>query len=194
VGEAGEAIGRLGGGARFDGYTDPKATDAKMLRDVFVSGDRWYRTGDLLRQDAAGFYYFVDRLGDTFRWKGENVSTAEVAQVICACPGVRAAAVYGVRVPGADGKAGMAALVVEEHTFDHAALHAHLVAKLPAYARPMFVRHCQALPSTGSFRLRKADLVREGYEQCSDPVWFDDRTRAQFVPYDKKLLADAARA
>jgi fatty-acyl-CoA synthase len=194
VGEAGEAIGRLGGGARFDGYTDPKATDAKMLHDVFVSGDRWYRTGDLLRQDAAGFYYFVDRLGDTFRWKGENVSTAEVAQVICACPGVRAAAVYGVRVPGADGKAGMAALVVEEHTFDHAALHAHLVAKLPAYARPMFVRLCQALPSTGTFRLRKADLVREGYEQSSDPVWFDDRTRAQFVPYDRKLWADATRA
>jgi fatty-acyl-CoA synthase len=194
VGEPGEAIGKLGGGARFDGYTDPKATEAKILHDVFVSGDRWYRTGDLLRQDAAGFYYFVDRLGDTFRWKGENVSTAEVAQVICACPGVRAAAVYGVRVPGADGKAGMAALMVEEHAFDHAALHAHLVAKLPAYARPMFVRLCQALPSTGTFRLRKADLVREGYEQSSDPVWFDDRTHAQFVPYDQKLLADAARA
>jgi fatty-acyl-CoA synthase len=194
VGEPGEAIGKLGGGARFDGYTDPKATETKILHDVFVSGDRWYRTGDLLRQDAAGFYYFVDRLGDTFRWKGENVSTAEVAQVICACPGVRAAAVYGVRVPGADGKAGMAALVVEEGAFDHATLYAHLVAKLPAYARPMFVRLCPALASTGTFRLRKGDLVREGYEQSSDPVWFDDRTRAQFVPYDRILLADAARA
>jgi fatty-acyl-CoA synthase len=194
VGEPGEAIGKLGGGARFDGYTDPKATEAKILQDVFVSGDRWYRTGDLLRQDAAGFYYFVDRLGDTFRWKGENVSTAEVAQVICACPGVRAAAVYGVRVPGADGKAGMAAIVVEEGAFDHATLHAHLVAKLPAYARPMFVRLCPAFDSTGTFRVRKADLVREGYEQSSDPVWFDDRTHAQFLPYDRKLLADGARA
>ena len=194
TGEPGEAIGRLSGGARFDGYTDPKATESKILYDAFTPGDRWYRTGDLLRQDAAGFYYFVDRLGDTFRWKGENVSTAEVAQVIRACPGVRDAAVYGVRVPGADGKAGMAAVVVEEDVFNHATLHAHLVAKLPAYARPMFVRLCPALASTGTFRLRKADLVREGYEPSSDPVWFDDRAHARFVPYDGKLLVDAVRA
>jgi fatty-acyl-CoA synthase len=194
VGEPGEAIARLGEGARFDGYTDPKATKAKILHAAFVSGDRWYRTGDLLRQDAAGFYYFVDRLGDTFRWKGENVSTVEVAQVICACPGVRDAAVYGVRIPGADSKAGMAAVVVEEGAFDHATLHAHLAAKLPVYARPMFVRLCPALASTGTFRLRKADLVRDGYEQSPDPVLFDDRTNAQFVPYDARWLADAARA
>ncbi len=193
-GESGEAIGRLGGGARFDGYTDPKATESKILHDVFVPGDRWYRTGDLLRQDAAGFYYFVDRLGDTFRWKGENVSTAEVAQVIRACPGVRDAAVYGVPVPGADGKVGMAAVVVEEGVFDHATLHAHVVARLPSYARPMFVRLCPALASTGTFRLRKADLVREGYQRSSDPVWFADRAHSRFVPYEGKLPVDAVRA
>ena len=194
TGEPGEAIGSLSGGARFEGYTDPKATESKILYNAFVPGDRWYRTGDLLRQDAAGFYYFVDRLGDTFRWKGENVSNAEVAQVIRACPGVRDVAVYGVRVPGADGKAGMAAVVVEEGAFNHATLHAHLVAKLPAYARPMFVRLCPALASTGTFRLRKADLVREGYETSSDPVWFDGGAHARFVPYDRKLLVDVVRA
>ena len=194
TGEPGEAIGRLSGGAAFDGYTDRKATEAKILRDVFEPGDCWYRTGDLLRQDAAGFYYFVDRLGDTFRWKGENVSTAEVANVIRACPGVRDAAVYGVTVPGADGKTGMAAVVMEDGAFDHAALRAHLVAKLPAYARPMFVRLCPALASTGTFRLRKSDLVREGYARSSDPVWFDDRALGRFVPYERKMLAAAARA
>jgi fatty-acyl-CoA synthase len=194
TGESGEAIGRLGKGARFDGYTDQKATEAKVLHDVFEPGDRWYRTGDLLRQDAERFYYFVDRLGDTFRWKGENVSTAEVAEVVGECRGVLDAAVYGVAIPGADGKAGMAALVVEEGIFDLAALHAHLAAKLPAYARPMFLRLCPALEATGTFRLRKADLVREGYMNSADPVWFDDRRRAAFVPFDENLLAEAARS
>jgi fatty-acyl-CoA synthase len=192
-GEPGEAIGRLGKGARFDGYTDAKASDAKVLRDVFEPGDRWYRTGDLLRQDEAGFYYFVDRLGDTFRWKGENVSTTEVAEVVRACPGVRDAAVYGVTVPGADGRAGMAALVVEEGGFDLATLHAHLAAKLPTYARPLFVRLVPALDTTGTFRLRKADLAREGYAHSPDPVWFDNRRRGLFAPYDERLLVEAAR-
>jgi fatty-acyl-CoA synthase len=173
VGEPGEAIGKLGPGARFDGYTDQAASDAKILRDVFEPGDRWYRTGDLLRQDAAGFFYFVDRLGDTFRWKGENVSTTEVDAVLRACPGVLDAASYGVAVAGADGKAGMAALVVDG-TFDFAVLHAHLTARLPSYARPLFVRLCPALEITGTFRLRKADLAREGHAGSSDLVWRDD--------------------
>ena len=180
IGEPGEAIGRLGSsslslGARFDGYTDAVASELKILRDVFEPGDRWYRTGDLLRQDSDGFYYFVDRLGDTFRWKGENVSTTEVDAVLRACPGVVDAAAYGVAIAGADGKAGMAALVVDE-TFDFAALHAHLAARLPSYARPLFVRLCPALETTGTFRLRKVDLAREGYALSTDPVWRDDGT------------------
>ena len=175
TGEAGEAIGRLGSGARFDGYTDAGASEQKILRDVFEPGDRWYRTGDLLRQDSDGFYYFVDRLGDTFRWKGENVSTTEVDAVLRACPGVLDAASYGVAMPGADGKAGMAALVVDG-AFDFAILHAHLAQRLPSYARPLFVRLCPALETTGTFRLRKADLAREGYAGSTDPVWKDDGT------------------
>ena len=104
AGEAGEAIGRIAGGAaRFEGYTDAAASEKKILRDVFEPGDAWVRTGDLMRQDAQGFYYFVDRIGDTFRWKGENVATAEVAAALAPFP-ASTAAVYGVEVPGRDGK------------------------------------------------------------------------------------------
>ncbi|HEX4387796.1 MAG TPA: AMP-binding protein, partial [Steroidobacteraceae bacterium] len=115
VGESGEALGQIlpgQGGTRFEGYTDAAATGGKVLHDVFAPGDTWYRTGDLMRQDERGFYYFVDRLGDTFRWKGENVATAEVSAVLASCAGVSDAAVYGVPVPGSDGRAGMAAVVV----------------------------------------------------------------------------------
>ena len=96
-------------GGRFEGYTDKAASDLKVLRNVFVNGDAWFRSGDLMRQDSAGFFYFVDRIGDTFRWKGENVSTSEVAETLSTCPGVIEAIVYGVAVPGAEGRAGMAA-------------------------------------------------------------------------------------
>ena len=187
--EPGEALAELRDtGARFDGYTDPEATNAKILRDVFTAGDRWFRTGDLMRRDAAGYYYFVDRLGDTFRWKGENVSTTEVATVLQSFPGVIDAAVYGVAVPGTEGKAGMAALVVDG-SFSLPRLRAHLAQHLPAYARPLFVRLCAALDTTGTFRLRKASLEREGYAGAPDPVWFDDRTADIFVPCDAALLA-----
>ena len=193
VGRPGEAIAKIQSngkrsGTRFDGYTDSHSTDAKILGNVFEPGDRWYRTGDLLRQDEEGYYYFVDRLGDTFRWKGENVSTTEVGLVLRQCQGVLDAAVYGVAIAGADGKAGMAALVVEQGLFDFAVLRAHLDVHLPAYARPMFVRLCPALPATGTFRLRKGDLVQQGYNKSTDPVWFNDIHKAAFVPYGSAVL------
>jgi len=116
VDEPGELLGEISDdpgkpAAKFDGYCDPTATRAKILRDVFKPGDAWFRTGDLLKRDARGYYYFVDRIGDTFRWKGENVSTTEVAETISAYPGVLEATVYGVALPGHDGRAGMAAVV-----------------------------------------------------------------------------------
>jgi fatty-acyl-CoA synthase len=193
VGKPGEAIARLSangkrGGAHFDGYTDRQSTNAKILRNVFETGDRWYRTGDLLRQDEDGYYYFVDRLGDTFRWKGENVSTTEVTLVMRQCPGVLDAAVYGVAIPDADGKAGMAALVVERGVFDFATLRTHLK-ELPAYARPMFVRLCQALPATGTFRLRKTELAQQGYDKSTDPIWFNDDLKDVYLPYDRPVPA-----
>jgi fatty-acyl-CoA synthase len=190
--EPGEAIAEIAAaGAHFDGYTDPRATATRLLGDVFTVGDRWFRTGDLMRRDAAGYYYFVDRLGDTFRWKSENVSTTQVAAVLHTCPGVIEAVVYGVAVPGGEGKAGMAALVVDQ-TFSLLALRTHLAARLPDYARPLFVRLCPALETTGTFKMRKADLVREGYAMAPDPVWFDDRTTDAFLTCDAKLLAAIA--
>ncbi len=117
-------------GARFEGYTDPAETERKILRDVFAPGDAWFRTGDLMRRDEQGYYYFVDRIGDTFRWKGENVATSEVAAAITAFPGVIEANVYGVAVPGADGRAGMAELVCAG-PIDLAAFREHLAQRLP---------------------------------------------------------------
>ena len=118
-GEVGEAISKIMNdpkrpSQRFEGYSDPGDTDRKILRDALAKGDRWFRTGDLMRKDEAGYYYFVDRIGDTFRWKGENVATSEVQEAITAFPGIKEANVYGVSVPGAEGRVGMAALVVEE--------------------------------------------------------------------------------
>jgi fatty-acyl-CoA synthase len=175
-GEAGEAIGRIGAGGdpahRFEGYTSAAESEKKVLRDVFEPGDAWLRTGDLMRQDARGFYYFVDRVGDTFRWKGENVATTEVAQVLAAAPGVRAASVYGVEIPGHDGRAGMAALVVEDD-FDLYTLAAHLAQRLPAYARPLLLRLTADLAMTETFKQKKADLARQGYDPAvvSDPLF-----------------------
>jgi len=117
-GEPGEAIGRINRdgrdlATRFEGYASAADTEKKILRDVFTPGDAYMRSGDLMRLDAQGFYYFVDRVGDTFRWKGENVATTEVAATLSGCPGVSEATVYGVTVPGAEGRAGMALIVAD---------------------------------------------------------------------------------
>src|SRR5262249_7997723 len=114
--ETGELLGRVGGGntMEYDGYTDREATERKLVRDAFAPGDAWFRSGALLRRDAEGYYYFVDRVGDTFRWKGENVATQEVADVLNGAPSVTEVNVYGVEMPHADGRAGMAAVVLVE--------------------------------------------------------------------------------
>jgi fatty-acyl-CoA synthase len=165
VGEVGEAIGEIGNDIRhdFSGYADKAASQKKILTDVFKRGDRWFRTGDLMRQDPEGYFYFVDRTGDTFRWKGENVSTSEVEQVLMDAPGVSEAIVYGVPVPGQDGKAGMAALVVDGK-FDAAAFAAHVESRLPPYAQPCFLRLIKAADTTGTFKYRKADLVADAFD------------------------------
>lgn len=190
-GAPGEAIGRVDPSRRFDGYTDPAATSRKLLRDVFRAGDCWFRSGDLMQRDAAGFYYFVDRMGDTFRWKGENVSTSEVAAAVRSCPGVVDAAVYGVRVPGHEGRAGMAALVTDA-SFDLDALHRHVTARLPGYAQPIFVRLCHSLDVTGTFKLSSARLAEESYATLDDPVWFKDRASGRYVRYDEALAQAVA--
>ena len=189
--ESGEALGQIldaHGGTRFEGYTDAAASSKKILRNVFAAGDAWYRTGDLMRQDEQGFFYFIDRVGDTFRWKGENVSTTEVAAVIAACPGVAEAAVYGVSVPGAEGRAGMAALVVDKD-FELAGLRRALIERLPGYARPLFVRIVSAIELTGTFKLRKQELALEGYDpaRVRDALYVDDPEAGAYVALDAKL-------
>lgn len=165
-GQVGQCLGQIQhGDARgdFSGYLDRAASEKKVLRDVFERGDAWFATGDLMRMDADGYFYFVDRIGDTFRWKGENVSTNEVAERLLAFEGVQEANVYGVAVDGADGRAGMAALVVEG-AFDAKAFGEYVARELPPYAQPLFVRLLPALETTGTFKMRKVDLVADGYD------------------------------
>lgn len=173
-GETGEAIGQIGSDIRhdFSGYADKKASEKKILTDVLKKGDRWFRTGDLMRQDRQGYLYFMDRLGDTFRWKGENVSTAEVEQRLSEAPGVQEVIAYGVEVPGQEGKAGMVGLVLDEK-FDAASFAAWADAQLPTYARPVFVRMLKSADTTGTFKYRKVDLVADGFDpdKVDGPVW-----------------------
>ena len=191
--EAGEAIGLITQepGQRFEGYTRESDTEKKILRHVFAQGDAWFRTGDLLRRDAHGYFYFVDRIGDTFRWKGENVATGEVAEVLSAVKGIAEANVYGVTVAGHEGRAGMAALVVTDG-FDTALLAAKLAERLPSYARPVFLRLMPAIGITGTFKHRKIDLVEEGFDpsRIGNPLLvFNTQTR-NYEPLDAARYAD----
>jgi fatty-acyl-CoA synthase len=175
-------------GSRFEGYTDAGASAHKILRHVFEPGDAWFRTGDLMRQDEHGYFYFVDRIGDTFRWKGENVATSEVSDAICAFPGIKEANVYGVSIPGTDGRAGMAAIVTGG-ALDLAAFRTYLIERLPEYARPMFLRVRNGLEVTATFKHTKSALVREGYDPVAvaDAIYFNDRQRHALVRLDKLL-------
>jgi fatty-acyl-CoA synthase len=189
-GEAGEAIGMIIDlpdvmGGRFEGYTSREATEKKILRDVFASGDRWWSSGDLLRYDEDGYCYFVDRIGDTFRWKSENVSTMEVADSLGDFPGLETITVYGVQVPGFEGRAGMAAIVMQPgHTFDPEAFYRLACERVPRYAAPVFVRIASAPDLTTTFKLRKVDLQREGYDaaQIADPLYVRDERAGRYVP------------
>ena len=191
--EVGEAIGKISDDPRqrFEGYTREADTEKKILHHVFEPEDAWFRTGDLLRRDRDGYFYFVDRIGDTFRWKGENVATSEVAEALSAVLGVREANVYGVTVPGHDGRAGMAALVVDGN-FDPAALAARLEGRLPAYARPLLLRLMPEISVTGTFKHRKVDLVEDGFDpaRIAEPLFvFDPQTR-RYEPLDAGRYAE----
>jgi fatty-acyl-CoA synthase len=155
---------------------------------VCERGDAWYRTGDLMRADAGGYFYFVDRIGDTFRWKGENVATSEVAAAITAFSGIAEATVYGVSVPGTEGAAGMAALVVDG-TLDLPELRKHLRRVLPPYARPLFLRIQDRIAVTATFKHQKAELAREGFDPAAsdDAIYFDDPSQRAYVRLDGAL-------
>ena len=192
-GEIGEAIGHIAHDARhaYSGYADKTASQKKILTDVFKKGDQWFRTGDLMRQDKHGYLYFIDRIGDTFRWKGENVSTSEVAEYCASAPGVEEAIVYGIPVPHHDGKAGMVSLITRDG-FDLKLFKDHVDSKLPAYARPRFVRLLQEVETTGTFKYKKMDLIKEGFDlnAVTDPLYIlcgDD-----YIPITQDLTAQIA--
>jgi fatty-acyl-CoA synthase len=189
--QPGEALGKVvldpaNIGTRFDGYTSRAASLDKILHNVFEPGDAWFRTGDLMRKDEKGYFYFVDRLGDTFRRKGENVATIEVAEAICACPGVMHANVFGVAVPRVEGRVGMAAIQCADPV-DLAALRDQLTHTLPQYARPVFLRVRSEVDLTGTLKYSKTQLVREGYDPnvCKDALYFD--SGEGYVPLDEDL-------
>jgi len=153
---------------RFDGYTDSTATKSKILHNVFFKGDTYFNTGDLLYRDYVGFFYWSDRLGDTFRWKGENVATTEVANTLSAGEAIEDVTIYGVSIPGCEGKAGMAAITLTQNTdinkFPWNSLHYQMTANLPPYARPIFFRFQKVIPITSTFKHKKDDLVKEGFD------------------------------
>lgn len=191
--DIGEAIGKVANnpsaiGERYEGYTDEQESGKKIIRDVFARGDAWIRTGDLMRRDERGFYYFVDRIGDTFRWKGENVAASEVAATLCGFPGVKHANVYGVAIPFTEGRAGMAAVVADQ-SVDLTKLREHLTGQLPAYAQPLFLRLKDEAEVTVTLKYAKSDLARQGYDlsQCKDPIFFNDSEARAFIKLDETL-------
>jgi fatty-acyl-CoA synthase len=193
AGEVGEAIGRIFNdpskpAGRFEGYADAAENERKILRGAFERGDSWFRSGDLMRRDAEGYFYFVDRIGDTYRWKGENVSTTEVAETIGGFAGIREANVYGVTVPGREGRAGMAAIVCDP-AIDLVALRSYLATRLPDYARPVFLRIVGETDVTATFKQKKVGLMKEGFDpaRIRDTIYVDDPESRAFVRLDEAL-------
>jgi len=194
--ETGELIGMIlnlpgVGAGRFEGYTDAEATEKKILRNVFEDGDSWFLSGDLFYHDEEDYYYFVDRIGDTFRWKSENVSTTEVAEALAAYDDAEMINVYGVSVPEHEGRAGMAAIQLKAgRSFDPKALYEIATKNLAHYAVPLFLRVCQQADITASFKLRKVDLKKQGFnpENFPDPLFVLSKALESYVPYKAEAL------
>lgn len=173
-GEVGLLITEINDKQPFDGYTDEEDTNKKIFRNVFKQGDSWFNTGDLVLNQGFKHVAFADRLGDTFRWKGENVATTEVESMLMDFPGIEHAVVYGVEIPNTDGRAGMASVSLKEgqSSIDWAALTHHMRETLPAYAIPVFLRVREQQEVTGTFKYRKVELKKEAYhlDQVTEPV------------------------
>lgn len=195
-GEIGEAVGFIvnspqTGAGRFEGYTSDEATESKILRDVFQKGDAWWSSGDLLRYDENGYCYFVDRVGDTFRWKSENVSTQEVAAELGSFAGLEFINIYGVNVPENEGRAGMAQVVMQKGcTFDPRAFYEFVSERLPHYARPVFVRVGNQADMTTTFKQRKMDLQKQGYDPANfaDDLYIKDDKQGTYSAYSDEVL------
>jgi fatty-acyl-CoA synthase len=195
-GQIGELLGMVlnipgVGAGRFEGYVSAEATEKKILRNVLSEGDAWFRSGDLFTQDEDGYFYFSDRIGDTYRWKSENVSTTEVTQALEAYSPAEMINVYGVAVPGQEGRAGMVAIELKNNEqFDAPRFFALANENLPPYAIPLFVRVRAQSDLTVTFKLRKIELQKEGYSPAnvSDPLFVLDKDAETYVPFSNSAL------
>lgn len=190
-GETGLLVAKIGKRTPFSGYAKNKQqTEKKVLRDVFVKGDAYFNSGDLLKIDHEGFVFFQDRIGDTFRWKGENVATTEVADHLLGVDCIEEANVYGVKVPGHEGRIGMAALTLKENMdFDGKATFQQVKNFLPSYARPRFIRIQDALIVTGTFKQMKGKLVEEGFNPAviKDPLFYLEDNKG-YIPMTQEMF------
>ena len=192
--QPGLALVKIGPNAVYNGYTDKKASEEKVISNVFEDGDRWFNTGDLIKTMDVGFslgrkhYQFVDRVGDTFRWKSENVSTNEVAEILNTFDQVNMANVFGVKVPQSEGRAGMVAFNCAIKDFKWNEFSEFVSNKLPSYAQPVFIRIIEELETTGTFKLKKNDLREEAYhldKVSDDNVFVKKPGENKYVPLDK---------
>lgn len=194
AGEIGEIVGKIrdDGFQSYPGYVNTEATKKKVIYNVFRNGDSAFLSGDLVEIDEFGYLYFRDRTGDTFRWKGENVSTNEVEAVVQKVVKLSDCVVFGVSIPNCDGKAGMAVIADPDNTIEFGSLYKELSQRLPVYAVPQFIRITHKIELTGSFKLSKFTLEKDGYklEKVKDPIYFLDRKQKTYVPLDETLYED----
>uniref|UniRef100_A0A8D0H9A1 Arachidonate--CoA ligase n=1 Tax=Sphenodon punctatus TaxID=8508 RepID=A0A8D0H9A1_SPHPU len=193
TGEPGQLVGRIIQSdplQRFDGYLNNSANNKKIACDVFAKGDVAYLTGDVLVMDECGYMYFRDRTGDTFRWKGENVSTTEVEGTLSRILNMTDVVVYGVEVSGAEGKAGMAAIADPENSCDLEYFASEMKKALPMYARPIFLRLLSEVHKTSTYKFQKVDLRREGYDPTvvKDRLYFLDVRQGRYLPLDESAF------
>jgi citronellyl-CoA synthetase len=198
LGGAGLLLSKVDEKYQFDGYKDKQASDDKILTDVLESGDRWFNTGDLIRQIDVGFamglphFQFVDRVGDTFRWRAENVSTNEVGEILNACEQVEISNVYGVEVPGVEGRAGMAFITLKDGIqFDAQAFSLYVHRELPSFACPVFVRIGKEQDTTGTFKLVKGQLKKEAFhlDQIDQPIYIKKPNSNEYELLDQAFYA-----
>ena len=191
VNEPGEGIGKISKQNPYFGYNDSSASKKKVITDVFQKGDQYFLSGDILRMDEEGFLYFCDRSGDTFRWKGENVSTTEVENVMARILQLKLVAVYGVEVAHSEGRTGMAAIEGTADSVDLSDLAKQLLEALPKYAVPIFLRFVPAAELTGTFKLKKLKLKSEGFDMSvPDPLYFLDSSSKDYIPLTKDLYEE----
>ncbi|CAH8874549.1 unnamed protein product [Trichobilharzia szidati] len=201
--EVGQLVARISSrnpSRMFDGYVSRQESERKVIRNVLRKGDMWFASGDLMCCDEYGYIYFIDRLGDTYRWRGENVSTAEVERILDQAVGSLTTTVYGVCIPGTEGKAGMAAIALEELKLSPdeeenliSRIHKEFTEHLPPYARPIFLRLCQRLEMTGTFKIRKQEVSRLGFDPCINPgdhVYFLNPQTKLYQRLNQQLFED----